>query len=57
MTQIPLSPHCELGQGRPGVRMVTGIVYSAIHSCSIYHLLLLNVLCKRAYTCINVQLF
>ena len=28
VTQSLLSPHCYLGQGRSGVRMVTGIVYS-----------------------------
>ena len=27
MTKLPLSPHCDQGQGRSGVRMLMGKVY------------------------------
>ena len=32
-----LSPHCDLGQGRSGVRMVTTIVYTANMYVCRYH--------------------
>ena len=31
VTQSLLSPHCDQGQGRAGVRMVMGIVYTLLN--------------------------
>ena len=36
MTHLLLSPHCNLGQGRSGVRMVMGKVYRGVDSLHLH---------------------